>query len=227
VITQSFRKAFLRAGRLLRRSQPSEIDNDVERGADWYNGLYDDAKTYSSYHRPYYQSYYYFLWSVISDRVRRAGIRRVLEIGCGPGQLACLLLEQGVAEYVGLDFSSRAIEMAERNVPNGRFIVGDARATNVHAEYDHDLVICTEVLEHIEDDIAVVSRFLPGKRCICSVPSFSFPGHVRYFGDTKEVITRYLGLFENLDVTCFKSPNSSVQSAYLFYLFDGVRNNRV
>src|SRR5947209_3200198 len=117
-----------------------------EVGSDWYDQAYRDVE---EYRRPYTQSRYYFIWTVIVDRVRRGGARRVLEIGCGPGQLAAFLLDSGVDEYLGLDFSPTAIEMARANAPRGRFEVGDARSTDVHSEFEHDVVICTEVLEHI------------------------------------------------------------------------------
>jgi trans-aconitate methyltransferase len=151
----------------------------------------------------------------------------VVEIGCGPGQLASLLMEQGVEQYVGLDFSSKAITMAEASVPRGRFFVGDARTTAIYNDFEHDLVICTEVLEHIEDDLVVLSKFLPGKRCLCSVPSFPHETHVRRFRDAGEVKARYGDFFHDLQVLTLKSPNYSPHSPDLFFLMDGVRNDHV
>src|SRR5205085_1343346 len=104
--------------------------------------------------------------------IRRGGIRRVLEVGCGPGHLANLLLDQGVQEYVGLDFSPKAVAIARKVAPRARFLVGDARSSELYSRFDYDAVICTEVLEHIEDDGLVVSQFRPGTRCLCSVPNF-------------------------------------------------------
>jgi SAM-dependent methyltransferase len=193
--------------------------------AEWYDTI--EYNENEGYRQPYYRSLYYFLWAVIADRLRRAGVRRVLEIGCGPGQLTALLLEQGVEHYVGLDFSSRAIAMARRNAPAGHFVVGDARTTTLHSEVEHDVVICTEVLEHMHDDLEVVSRFRPGKRCIYSVPNFTYPSHVRYFRDADEVIARYGPFFHDLDVMTFKSPNWLPSSPDSFFLADGVRNDRI
>ncbi len=195
-----------------------------EETAGWYDKLYAGSE---SYRQPYYRSVYYFLWAVIADRLRTASIRRVLEIGCGPGQLAAMLLEQGVEEYVGLDFSPTAIAMARENAPGGRFYVGDARTTQLHSEVEHEVVICTEVLEHIEDDFSALSQFTPGKRCIFSVPNFAYPSHVRCFPNAEEVTGRYGPFFHELDVTIFKSPNSVPTETYLFFLADGVRNDRM
>ncbi|MEJ7636570.1 MAG: class I SAM-dependent methyltransferase [Singulisphaera sp.] len=161
------------------------------------------------------------------DRIRRGGIRQILEIGCGPGQLAALLGEQGVTGYVGLDFSPQAIAMARENVLGARFVVGDARSPRVHDEVEHDSVICTEVLEDLGDDLRVVSGFRPGKRCFCSVPSFTDPSHVRHFRDAAEVVARYGPFFRDLDVASFASPRSDPHARYDFFLFDGVRNDHV
>ncbi|MFI5459071.1 MAG: class I SAM-dependent methyltransferase [Isosphaerales bacterium] len=195
-----------------------------EKTSDWYDRLYDEAGVYQ---QPYYRSFYYFLWAVITDRLRMAGMRRVLEIGCGPGQLAAMLLEQGVEDYVGLDFSATAIAMARKNAPGGRFFVGDARTTRLHSEVEHEVIICTEVLEHIEDDLLTMSRFTHGRRCICSVPNFAYPGHVRYFRDAEEVRARYGPFFHDLDIMTFKSPYSTPGETTLFFLADGVRNDRI
>lgn len=191
-----------------------------ERDANWYDSLYASS---NAYRRHYTQSGYYFLWAVISDRMRRDGLRKILEIGCGPGQFASFLVEGGIDSYAGLDFSPRAVVAARERVPSGRFEVGDARTTDIHARIEHDVVVCTEVLEHIEDDLAVVARFLPGKRCICSVPNFDHESHVRRFLDAEEVAERYGRLFHDMDVATFRSSNYIDDK---FFLFDGIRNER-
>jgi SAM-dependent methyltransferase len=203
---------------LRRASAPAQAR---EEGAGFYDALY---RSTPEYHEPYEKSFYYFLWSVIVDRVRLAGAKAVLEIGCGPGQLAAYLLDAGVERYTGLDFSPQAIEMARQNAPRGRFVVGDAREPAIHREAEHDVVICTEVLEHIEDDLKVLSAFLPGKRCLCSVPNFPYESHVRHFKDPGEVLARYGAFFDRPDVMTFRSPRDSADR---FFLLDGVRAARV
>lgn len=192
-----------------------------EEGAEWYDALYETSENYNCH---YTKSHYYFLWAVIVDRMRLAGIRSILEIGCGPGQLAAFLMDQGVSQFVGLDFSPKAIDIARKNVSRGSFVVADARSPEIHHQVDHEVVICTEVLEHIEDDFGVLSRFLPGKRCICSVPNFPHESHVRHFHDAAEMIARYGPFFRDLDVFTLKSPRLVTDE---FFLFDGVRNDYV
>jgi trans-aconitate methyltransferase len=160
---------------------------------------------------------------VIVDRVRRGKLLKILEIGCGPGQLAAFLHDQGVESYVGLDFSQTAIDLARRAVPGGRFIQDDARTSQVYTQVDHDAIICTEVLEHIQDDLLVVSRFRPGKRCLCTVPNFGYESHVRHFKDADEVASRYGDFFREMDIMSLRSPKAG---DVVYFLLDGVRNER-
>jgi SAM-dependent methyltransferase len=191
---------------------------DRECGPDWYDDIYRNVK---SYHLHYSQSHYYCIWTVIADRIRRGGLRRVLEIGCGPGQLAALLTDQGVEQYFGLDFSLTAVTMARQNALKGRFIVGNALDPEIYAEVEYDVIICTEVLEHIQDDLQVVSRFAEGKRCLCTVPNFPYESHVRHFTGIDDVVARYGAFFERLDVSAWVSPKCRDDR---FFLLDGVRS---
>lgn len=189
-----------------------------EEGSEYYDRMYSVA---SAYHEPYERSHYYFLWSVIVDRIRSAGFKKVLEIGCGPAQLATYLVDQGIEAYTGLDFSPQAIAMAQKNVPKGTFVVGDARDPAIHQRVDHQVVICTEVLEHIDEDLKVVAAFAPGKTCLCSVPNFANESHVRYFKDGQAVLDRYGRFFDGATVATFKSPCDPNDR---FFLLQGVRN---
>jgi len=175
------------------------------------------------YLRPYPLSRYYALWTVIADRIRRGGRQRVLEIGCGNGRLAAFLLELGIEQYVGLDFSPVFINMARRLVSGARFIVEDARTSSIYTEFEYDFIVCTEVLEHIPEDLLVVSRFAAGTRCLCTVPDFPAENHVRHFRDTGEVAQRYGRFFTDFDVVALKGATGSGVGVY--FLLDGIRND--
>ena len=206
------------AGRLGPFTEPRRLTG-IERGSAWYDGAFRDIE---EYHWPYPQSRYYFLWAVIVDRVRRSGLPRVLEIGCGPGQLAAFLLDQGVEQYTGIDFSPVAVEIARAKAHGARLIVGDARTSSIYTEFKYDIIICTEVLEHIQDDLIVLDRFPAGTRCLCTVPNFPYESHVRHFRDAGEVAARYSSFFGDFDVAGFKGTQSAAE---MYFLFDGVRND--
>ena len=203
---------------LRRRLNVPSRRHGQERSADWYDRVFSRSRVYQT---SYHDSPYYVLWALIVDRIRRDKLRRVLDIGCGTGQLAAFLFEHGIEEYVGIDFSSAAIAQASKAAPRGRFLVDDARRSDVYASVAHDVLVCTEVLEHIEDDFAVVSKFRPGVRCLLSVPSYPSEGHVRHFADEGAVTERYSPYFDGLDVMALPVPQSE---ANRFFLADGYRN---
>jgi SAM-dependent methyltransferase len=190
-----------------------------EKPPSWYDDVYSRSESYQA---PYTKSCYYFLWSVIADRLLLGNTRGVLDIGCGPGQMAALLYDQGIRQYVGLDFSPTAVEIARKVVPSFQFVVGDVRTTDVFETTEHDAIICTEVLEHIEDDLQVLSRFGPGKRCLCTVPNFPYTSHVRHFDSAEEVVRRYGPYFSEFGVRAFRGSRTPTE---MFFLFDGVRND--
>ena len=194
----------------------------AERPPAWYDEMFDAR---AAYHSAYQDSPYYFLWSVIVDRIRRDGLRSVLEIGCGTGQLAAYLLDQGVESYLGIDFSPRGIEYARLHAPGGRFVVEDALASNVYTEEEHDVLVCTEVLEHISEDLAVVARFRPRARCIFSVPSYDSAGHVRFFNEQTAVAERYGQYFADLDIVELRIPSTGAAGVNTIFLADGERND--
>ena len=188
-----------------------------ERGAEFYDS--DGARG------AYARSPNYFLWAVIVDRIRRAGFQRVLELGCGQGQLAEFLFDHGVKQYVGVDSNAVALEHARQQAPYGIFVKADVRETAAHLAYEYDVIICTAVLDQVADDLHVVSRFAPGKHCFCSVSNFAFGiNHARNFRGASDVEMRYARFFRSFDVMMLERPHSPGAQ---FFLFEGIRNEHV
>lgn len=115
----------------------------------------------------------------------------VLDVGCGVGDNLRYILHEG-AFFFGLEYSERTAEIA-RKVLGGRATVhvGSAKAIP-HESNSFDLVLCIEVIEHIDDDGAAcreIARVLkPGGVVILSVPyRHWFPfyekamGHFRHY----------------------------------------------
>lgn len=187
--------------------------------AKWYDAAYSAYDDY--YAVPYWQSEYYFLWSVLADRIRTARLRHVVDIGCGPGQFAaCLFGIADIETYHGLDFSAQAVAMAQRVCPRATFVVGDATTTALHQQTPHDVVVCSEVLEHVPGDQEVIARFKTGVRCLCTVPNFPYLSHVRHFSSTDEVVDRYKPFFTDLDVWALRKNGE-----HIYYVLDGIRNS--
>lgn len=109
----------------------------------------------------------------------------VLDVGCGDGALA----DYYKGPCVGVDFSKKAIEIAEFKNNGGCFICLDFLAEDLPNGL-WDTVVLGEVLEHLSDEAGeilmrkVADALAPGGRVVVSVPnSMAVPdqAHVRIF----------------------------------------------
>ena len=115
----------------------------------------------------------------------------ILEVGCGTGGFAQSLMETSSRQYCGFDFSEVGVRMARaRTGRDDCFFVGDARRAQSY-EQPYDTIVCLEVLEHIERDLDVIANWNTGCDCICSVPNFDYPTHVRWFRHEADIVSRY------------------------------------
>lgn len=132
---------------------------------------------------------------LILKLVRPLEFRSVLDVGCGQGSLLRELLTAfpGIEPH-GVDLSASAVALAQSKVPEGRFRTLDLVREALPETYD--LLICSEVLEHIEDDLAAMRnlrRMCGGHLLVTTVQGRmrSFEpeavGHVRNYGRTELV----------------------------------------
>ncbi len=92
--------------------------------------------------------------------ITRAGAQRVLDLGCGSGQLIAALLKQGsVRQVTGLDVSHRALEAAVRRLHLDQMSArARARVELLHGSLtytdgrlrDFDAAAVVEVIEHLD-----------------------------------------------------------------------------
>lgn len=190
------------------------IKKEGEKDSSWYDESFERTDHWK---RHYSQSNYYFLWTVISDRIVRSGANSILDIGCGSGQLACLIRDKGIKKYHGFDFSAKRIAQAEKACPEFNFSQQDAFKTDLFNTCDYSSIICTEFLEHVENDIDVLSRIRSGSKFYGSVPNFPYESHVRHFKNESEVLSRYKKCFEDLRVDTFLANDRGKT----FYLLEG------
>jgi len=135
----------------------------------WESG-WDDMKKYGPFSR--------HLRRIIKQIIRPLEFESVLDVGCGQGSF----LEELRAEFLGIkprgiDLSPSAVKLARERVPDGRFAVIDI--TEQALDEKCDLVVCSEVLEHIPDDITALQnlRKMTGKYLVVSTPQ----GRMRRF----------------------------------------------
>lgn len=106
------------------------------------------------------------------------GPARILDIGCGQGDmLAELARQHPQAELRGTDFSEFGIEVARSKVPGARFVQRDLTADgDPGPEWDGwaTHAVCSEVLEHLDDPVALLvnARAYLARRCrlVVTVP---------------------------------------------------------
>jgi len=81
----------------------------------------------------------------------------ILDVGCGEGYVLEALRASGIrCEMTGIDLSAEAIAAAKARVPDARFEVTDALAL-AESGRRYDLVMMTEVLEHIAEPERMLS----------------------------------------------------------------------
>ena len=149
---------------------------------------------------------YYRLFRKVVAAVRNRGSRSVLEVGCGSGFLAQMLLREHPGHYRGFDFSAVAVRNASHRAARPElFFVGDALDARCYSG-DYDTIVCTEVLEHIDADLDVVRLWRDGTWCVCTVPNFAADGHVRFFTTSREVANRYGQLIDIKSITKTARP---------------------
>jgi 2-polyprenyl-3-methyl-5-hydroxy-6-metoxy-1,4-benzoquinol methylase len=205
-----------KAKSLMRHKTGSNIfhEESGEKSPEWYDKSFDAANHWRSH---YTESNYHFLWTVIADRIITLEIDSILDVGCGPGQFASLLRDKGIKKYLGFDFSHKRIAQAKIACPAFTFLVEDAYQTDLFKTYNYDAVVCNEFLEHVEDDIGIISRIKPGTKFLGTVPNFPFVSHVRHFSNESHVISRYKQCFSNFRVDSFISNAKGMT----FYLIQG------
>lgn len=115
---------------------------------------------------------------ILKDVIRPLRFESVLDVGCGEGSfLAELQKEFPAVKLSGIDVSSSAIAAARELVPGGVFEVVDILGKPLNEKFD--LVVCSEVLEHLSDDVAAIKnlRQMTSKYLLVSAPQ----GRMREF----------------------------------------------
>lgn len=85
----------------------------------------------------------------LDNMIGSKGALKILDAGCGEGFVDRLLVDRfSNIEITGIEFTHEAIEIARRSNPTVDYIQGDICELPFETR-SFDIVICTEVLEHI------------------------------------------------------------------------------
>lgn len=123
-------------------------------------------------------------WSVqqaLSTLVKEKKQTNILEVGSGLGYLTYSLNMAGY-QATGLDISETAVSQATKTFGNF-YLTADLFEYTKHHEASYDIVIFTEVIEHVEDPLAftacIMKLLKPGGHAIITTPNKSlFPPEI-------------------------------------------------
>jgi len=124
---------------------------------------------------------YYYALQMLHDQFSDFSTLKILDVGCGVGSLSLYLASLG-ATVTGIDVSKRALKIADK----ARLHAGIQHLTFKHLQLSEvtekfDLVICTEVIEHITNDSIfaqqLYARLKKGGSLFLTTPLTSAPLH--------------------------------------------------
>jgi SAM-dependent methyltransferase len=101
--------------------------------------------------------------------------RRVLDVGCGQGELLRAIADRVDCALTGVDFAIRRLRGLDDLGAHARLVAHDLARPLPFADHAFDVAFCTETLEHLKrPDLALaeIRRVLaPGGRLVLSVPN--------------------------------------------------------
>src|ERR1700731_1156564 len=132
-----------------------------------------DVRAYEKKPQSYFQS-------ARSDYISELPVNpkaRILEIGCGEGGTGYLALKEGrCAEYCGVELLPNPASRAKERI--SKVVVGNVELIELPWPHDSfDVLILSEVLEHLVDPWAVLKKLRPllksGAKVLASSPNVS------------------------------------------------------
>lgn len=155
-------------------------------------------------------------YEIISNFLKSRPALKILNAGCGSGELSFLLAALG-HEVVGIDPATEYIELAKKNLPDAlrercQFFISTIE--NYYSAERFDAIVSTDVLEHIENDRKAVVKLAGllkvGGDLIITVPALpclfgyhdELLGHYRRY--TKAGLRQLLGDGLGLNIKEFR-----------------------
>jgi len=195
--------------------------------AAWYDAAFAE-------YPPYADTPMKHMYEQVAKMIPR--LAPVIDMGCGNGYLASALQERNyIGEYVGLDFSPVAIEMAQACFQNRQLIIPEFENFNknrynfyiedlqkwkpeISVDTHKTIYTCFEVLEHVPSDTDIVNLVPARSRFIFSVPNYWSRSHIRTYDSVGVAFDRFPQLkFNAWYILPTKQPEAAI------YLYDTYR----
>jgi 2-polyprenyl-3-methyl-5-hydroxy-6-metoxy-1,4-benzoquinol methylase len=205
------RLALQRARTDFKNQRAATVPNITKRNNQRaYERVYGDDQLLAEYLAPERVAFYEEM-AEISARERP---RAVIDVGCGAGDLLRAVVEKAMPErVVGVDYARAGIQRARELVPSGEF-----RAQSLYdldRTESFDLVLCTEVLEHLPDPegaVDVLVRLCAGSGTILvTVPDGAqdaWEGHLNFW--TEAELAEFLRRYGDVDVSRMRADPTSL-----------------
>lgn len=185
---------FRKSGKYAAASQEEirkKIYSDDEKARNYQIGL---LLTYA-----WWENHYQMAESFYTHAVKNSSVKTVLEIGVGHAFFAYILLqEKAELRYVGIDISESSIIYAKKILSASHtsqsieFRIEDATKLEFSDDNEFDLVICCEVLEHVEDPLSLGKTIRAALRdqgiaFVTTVCNLEAIDHIYLFRNTNDI----------------------------------------
>jgi SAM-dependent methyltransferase len=154
---------------------PTRVRNRFRAKAEQFDDLYEDERALVRLLRPGLLR----RRQLAVDTVRSYESPRVLDVGCGSGRIAELVLEAGAGHYVGLDFAQEMLALArarlQRFGEQAELIEGDFMQTALEGPFD--VILALGLFDYLPDGERFSRRMYelcaPGSCVVGSFPAWS------------------------------------------------------
>ncbi len=117
---------------------------------DSWNALFNNERFLKSYIEPVRIAFYAEMVEKINQSSILENANSVIDIGCGTGHLLSEIQKHHPKlKITGSDFSEQALVVARKTIPEAAFLSCDIYNVPENLLHQFDVVICTEVLEHL------------------------------------------------------------------------------
>jgi 2-polyprenyl-3-methyl-5-hydroxy-6-metoxy-1,4-benzoquinol methylase len=125
-------------------------EEQIRKDNPWYTESQFQWARSPAIKRIYDQRYSYFR-KIIDAEIFKKGKIHILDYGCGDGYWAILFSQIKDCCVVGVDYNPLRIQRAKEAASKANFYQADLQQSNTFGQFD--IVFCSQVIEHIQDDI--------------------------------------------------------------------------
>jgi cyclopropane fatty-acyl-phospholipid synthase-like methyltransferase len=146
----------------------------------------------------------------------------ILELGCGDGNFAKILFDNGYTNYLGVDLLEKNILACKEAIPSFKFWTANVFSSRVYSKIlEAKTIVSFQTFEHLgttkgHEDIGFLLSFPSGKHLIFSVPNSPYrKEHKRWF-ELDGWRQRYKDILIFNDSITIQNPKKPDKRSFLF-----------